>query len=48
MKAHIAQLKREFNKPIEKSNYTKEELDKIVDAFIGYLGKRQKEKGNVK
>lgn len=48
MKAHIAQLKRESNKPIEKPIYTKEELDKIVDAFIGYLGKRQKEKNNVK
>lgn len=48
MKAHITQLKREPNKPIEKPNYTKEELDKIVDTFIGYLGKRQKEKNNVK
>jgi hypothetical protein len=48
MKAHIAQLKRESNKPIEKPNYTKEELDKIIDAFIDYLGKRQKEKNNVK
>lgn len=48
MKAHITTVKREFNKPIEKPNYTKEELDKIVDAFIGYLKKRQKEKNNVK
>lgn len=43
MKAHITTVKRESNKPIKKPNYTKEELEKIVDAFIDYLGKRQKE-----